>query len=141
MKNFYLFVILLFSVEPILAQGDDYHQFFTDNCLRIDYELVGNRDSETAVLKGLQEQGAWAGQQRISAKEAELGNYRISVVDSATGKLLYSNGFSSLSTSGSRHPRPLQPQLRSTTSALCRTPKTQLSSVLSAPITTSQAIL
>lgn len=96
MKNFYLFVILLFSVEPILAQGDDYHQFFTDNCLRIDYELVGNRDSETAVLKGLQEQGAWAGQQRISAKEAELGNYRISVVDSATGKLLYSNGFSSL---------------------------------------------
>ena len=87
---------LAFSVEPIMAQSDDYHQFFTDECLRVDYELVGNRDSETAVLKGLQEQGAWAGQQRISAKEAELGNYRISVVDSATGKLLYSNGFSSL---------------------------------------------
>ena len=96
MKKLCLLVILAFSVEPMMAQSDDYHQFFTDECLRVDYELVGNREGETAVLKELKTQGVWAGPKRVSTELAELGNYRISVADSATGKLLYSNGFSSL---------------------------------------------
>ena len=96
MKNLYLLVILAFSVNPIMAQIDDYQQFFTRECLRVDYELVGSRNNEMAVLKQLKCQGEWAGPQRISTEAALLGNYRYSVIDSATGKLLFSNGFSSL---------------------------------------------
>ena len=107
MKKLCLLVAFAFSVEPMMAQSDDYHQFFTDECLRVDYELVGNREGETAVLKELKTQGEWAGPKRVSTEPAELGNYRISVVDSASGKLLYSNGFSSLFNEWQQSPEAL----------------------------------
>ena len=134
MKKLCLLVILAFSVEPMMAQSDDYHQFFTDECLRVDYELVGNREGETAVLKELKTQGVWAGPKLVCAEPAQLGNYRISVVDSATGKLLYSNGFSSLFNEWQQSSEAL-------TSALCQCRAAPCFSALSAPIMTSPAIL
>ncbi len=79
-----------------LAQNIDYDQFFTDACLRIDYEMVGRRDTEFVVLKDLMEQGQWAGSKAISGQPAQLGNYRFSLIDSLSGRLIYSNGFSGL---------------------------------------------
>lgn len=89
-------VVLLSALQLGLAQNIDYDQFFTDACLRIDYEMVGRRDTEFVVLKELMEQGQWAGTKAVSGQPAQLGNYRFSLIDSLSGRLIYSNGFSSL---------------------------------------------
>lgn len=90
------FAVLLSAFQVAFAQNIDYEQFFTDACLRIDYEMVGRRDTEFVVLKGLMEQGQWAGTKTISGQPAQLGNYRFSLIDSLSGRLIYSNGFSGL---------------------------------------------
>ena len=89
-------VVLLSALQAVYAQNIDYDQFFTDACLRIDYEMVGRRDTEFVVLKDLMEQGQWAGSKAISGQPAQLGNYRFSLIDSLSGRLIYSNGFSGL---------------------------------------------
>ena len=88
--------VLLSALQAVFAQNIDYDQFFTDACLRIDYEMVGRRDTEFVVLKDLMEQGQWAGSKAISGQPAQLGNYRFSLIDSLSGTLIYSNGFSGL---------------------------------------------
>ena len=97
MRFFFTTVAVLLSALQLgLAQNIDYNQFFTDACLRIDYEMVGRRDTEFVVLKDLMEQGQWAGSKAISGQPAQLGNYRFSLIDSLSGRLIYSNGFSGL---------------------------------------------
>ncbi|MBO7495437.1 MAG: peptidase M64 [Salinivirgaceae bacterium] len=96
MKAIFAILLGLFSVASAFAQAADYEQFFTDKCLRIDYELVGRNDTEFVVLKDLLVQGQWAGKKAVSSQLAQLGNYRFSLTDSLTGRLLYSNGFSGL---------------------------------------------
>ncbi len=106
MKNCLIFVFV-FSVVPMFAQNIDYDQFFTDACLRIDYEMVGRRDTEFVVLKDLMEQGQWAGSKSISGQSAKLGNYRFSLIDSLSGTLIYSNGFSGLFNEWQQSPEAL----------------------------------
>lgn len=106
MKNCLIFVFV-FSVVPMFAQNIDYDQFFTDVCLRIDYEMVGRRDTEFVVLKDLMEQGQWAGSKSISGQPAQLGNYRFSLIDSLSGTLIYSNGFSGLFNEWQQSPEAL----------------------------------
>ena len=106
MKNCLIFVFV-FSVVPMFAQNIDYDQFFTDACLRIDYEMMGRRDTEFVVLKDLMEQGQWAGSKSISGQPAQLGNYRFSLIDSLSGTPIYSNGFSGLFNEWQQSPEAL----------------------------------
>ena len=96
MKTIVTILLGAISITSVFAQTLDYDQFFTDKCLRIDYEIVGRSDTEFVVLKDLLEQGQWAGTKHIDGRAAQLGNYRFSIVDSITGQLIYSKGFSGL---------------------------------------------
>lgn len=97
MRHFFGTAVAWLSiVQVVFAQNIDYDQFFSDKCLRIDYEMIGGCDTEFVVLKGLMEQGQWAGSKIISGQQAQLGNYRFSLIDSLSGRLIYSNGFSGL---------------------------------------------
>lgn len=87
------------AVCLLLAQSSfaqDFADFFEGKCLRVDYELVGNHDSELLVLKQMKEQGQWAGSNILSDSLMQYGNYRYSVIDSATNRTIYQRGFSSL---------------------------------------------
>lgn len=86
--------VFLLMVHYSSAQKSD--DYFTDKCLRVDYELVGNHDSEMLVLKQLKELNDWAGAKTVGDTATQLGNYRYSVIDSATNRVLYQRGFSSL---------------------------------------------
>lgn len=96
MKTIVTILLGAISITSVFAQTLDYDQFFTDKCLRIDYEIVGRSDTEFVVLKDLLEQGQWAGTKHIDGRAAQLGNYRFSLVDSISGQLIYSKGFSGL---------------------------------------------
>lgn len=96
MKTVFVLLLGLVSVAPLFAQNAEYEQFFTDKCLRVDYEMVGRSDTEFVVLKDLLEQGQWAGPKIVDGKAAQLGNYRFTLTDSLTGRIIYSKGFSGL---------------------------------------------
>lgn len=74
---------------------NQFERYFTDDCLRVDYELVGDSKSVSFVLKEMKMQGVWAGNRNVG-DTCQMGCYRFSVIDSVSGKMLYQNGFSSL---------------------------------------------
>jgi len=74
----------------------EYNRFFSNHTLRIDYLLAGN-DRECAVyLWQVKEEPYWGGPHNNLIDPWNSGNYRFSVYDTATDKLLYRKGFSSL---------------------------------------------
>ncbi|MBR5168421.1 MAG: peptidase M64 [Salinivirgaceae bacterium] len=73
----------------------EFERFFTGECLRVDYELVGDSKSVSFVLKEMKMQGVWAGNLNVG-DTCQMGSYRFSLLDSVSGKVLYQNGFSSL---------------------------------------------
>ena len=73
----------------------EFERFFTDECLRVDYELVGDSKSVSFVLKEMKIQGVWVGNLNVG-DTCQMGSYRFSLLDSVSGKVLYQNGFSSL---------------------------------------------
>jgi hypothetical protein len=78
-------------------QTKDFTFYFESKALRIDFELYGNANTESFILKQIKKQEIWAGSNRISnGLDLNLGTYRFSVLDSASNKLLYTQGFCSL---------------------------------------------
>lgn len=74
----------------------NFDQFFTDNTLRIDYLLAGN-DKETAIyLWQMKEEPLWGGPHNNLTDPWNSGNYRFSLYDSVSERLLFRKGFSSL---------------------------------------------
>lgn len=89
-------LLVMSMVMPLYSQVPDFDSFFSGKCLRIDYELAGNNQSEFLILKDLREQGLWAGAKTVGDTATQLGNYRYSVIDSASNRVLFQHGFSSL---------------------------------------------
>lgn len=99
------FIFIIFGLLFIGLTGfkwsnkieSNFDKFFENKTLRIDYELVGNYNSEIFVLKQIKKQNIWAGPIRLSdSLDLDYGNYQFSVYDSASNQLLYKKGFSSL---------------------------------------------
>ena len=74
----------------------NFDQFFTDKTLRIDYLLAGNDIETNVYLWQLKEEPLWGGPHRNLIDPWNSGNYRFSLYDSVSGRLLFRKGFSSL---------------------------------------------
>lgn len=77
-------------------QAVDFASFFTQKACRIDFQLAGNNTSATAYLSRIVEEPFWGGRQHQLDKYLNLGEYRFQITDSASGKLIYVDGFSTL---------------------------------------------
>jgi hypothetical protein len=64
--------------------------------LRVDYIHSGNAGEEHLALDGVVLEGPWAGAPESALDDTGLGKYRVEVVDSAGGRLLFSRGFASV---------------------------------------------
>jgi len=73
-----------------------FDQYFRDKTLRVDYLLAGNDTETVAYLWHLKEEPFWGGPKKNLVDPWSSGNFRYSLVDTATGELLYRKGFSSL---------------------------------------------
>ncbi|MGD9992339.1 MAG: M64 family metallopeptidase [Salinivirgaceae bacterium] len=92
-----LLIVFLTSFTKIQDSDFSFEQFFEKKVLRIDYELIGDAHTQQFVLKQLKKQNNWAGAEQLAKEtDSDFGDYRFSVYDSASNKLLYKNGFSSL---------------------------------------------
>ncbi|HKG92330.1 MAG TPA: M64 family metallopeptidase [Gemmatimonadaceae bacterium] len=82
----------------------DYARYFAERTMRVDYYHTGGpapggasgAPVEVVSLDQVVADGPWPGSRTRLVDDSEMGQYRFAVLDSASGQLLYSRGFSSI---------------------------------------------
>ncbi|WP_165806844.1 M64 family metallopeptidase [Balneicella halophila] len=89
-------LLLLFLLTPLVALSqNNFEKHFTENSLRIDFELAGNADEEFAILQSMKQEPHWGGNQQALIPKYNMGDYRITIKN-LDEEILYSKGFNSL---------------------------------------------
>jgi hypothetical protein len=73
-----------------------YGEWFTDEALRVELTHFGTRGRESFAVEGLAAEPIWPGPRRYLLDPTGLGKYRARVLDRATGRELFSQGYCSL---------------------------------------------
>jgi hypothetical protein len=76
--------------------GPEFDALFTGETLRIDVYHTGSRAEEEFTLDGLRVEGSWAGSRLNLLDDTNLGAYLFRMSEAATGRPIFSRGFSSL---------------------------------------------
>jgi len=99
MKKIFLLLLIVSSLfTAVFAQKQvKYSDYFTDNSMRIDYYLTTGHDTIISAIAQIKKEPYWAGTRTYLLDPFHYGYYRIIVTDSATGKVIYTNGYNSLS--------------------------------------------
>ena len=87
------FLVLLWATH--INANDFYNWFSTASC-RVDFHFTGNASSTSVSIHRIKQEPVWGGRTSKTDEFMNLGEYRFQVTDSATSKLLYVDGFSSL---------------------------------------------
>ena len=87
---------MLAGGSVLRAQNVKFNKYFHDATLRLDYHRVGNRQADTVRVLGCEKIPLWAGSLTQLLDPFDNGDYRVVVLDPATGKQLYSRGYNSL---------------------------------------------
>lgn len=73
-----------------------FEEFFADKTLKADYLFTGNKKNQSVVLDELKSMDGWAGRRNNLDKLPLSGNGQLTMVDKATGVVIYRTSFSSL---------------------------------------------
>ncbi len=84
------------AAVPIAEEPLPYDVVFESKTLRIDYFLSGDAGSETVFFSQMKEEPRWGGPQKNLVDPFGFGTYRYSLYDSASRKMIFSRGFSTL---------------------------------------------
>ena len=88
----------LFLGLAVCSSGycQSFEEFFADKTLRADYLFTGNKKNQSVVLDELKSMDGWAGRRNNLDKLPLSGNGQLTMVDKATGVVIYRTSFSSL---------------------------------------------
>lgn len=92
MKRVFILILLVYSTLVNAA----YHDFFTDDVLRIDYIRSGNAQDASIALHEIYRESPWAGSRVNLIDDFFYGEYRIEVKAMSVNQLIFSTGYSSL---------------------------------------------
>lgn len=95
MTKTFLSLFLGFSVCTS-GYCQSFEEFFADKTLRADYLFTGNKKNQSVVLDELKSMEGWAGRRSNLDKLALSGNGQLTMIDKATGMVIYRTSFSSL---------------------------------------------
>ena len=95
MTKTFLSLFLGFSVCTS-GYCQSFEEFFADKTLRADYLFTGNKKNQSVVLDELKSMDGWAGRGSNLDKLPLSGNGQLTMVDKATGVVIYRTSFSSL---------------------------------------------
>lgn len=95
MTKTFLSLFLGFSVCTS-GYCQSFEEFFADKTLRADYLFTGNKKNQSVVLDELKSMDGWAGRRSNLDKLPLSGNGQLTMVDKATGVVIYRTSFSSL---------------------------------------------
>ncbi len=95
MRNLALVCLLVLSAAEITAQPV-FDKYFIPSSLRFDYILAGNADTTLIYYHELRKEPFWGGSRTQLIDSFNYGDYMLNVRDVASGKLIYSHGYSNL---------------------------------------------
>lgn len=87
--------VLLFIFGAAFSQVA-YNDYFNDKVLRFDFMFAGTATSTTVYPVSFRQEASWAGPKGGLIDPFGYGNFRYELFDAASGKLIFSRGFSSL---------------------------------------------
>ena len=94
--------LLLFCVISTLTTAQSnksnsiFDRYFENQTMRVDYIHGGNSVSEGFKIFGIKNDGEWGGRVKVLNDPYNLGLYAFDIVDSASGKVIYTQGFCSV---------------------------------------------
>ncbi|HEX2865544.1 MAG TPA: M64 family metallopeptidase [Ignavibacteriales bacterium] len=88
-------VLFLFLTVSIMAQVE-FNDYFEPKTLRIDYFHTGTASTESVSMDELRMEPFWGGSHKNLIDTFGYGKYMVMVFDSASNKLIYSRGYSTL---------------------------------------------
>lgn len=96
MKNAVLLILLLLTGMVNAQSPVDFNAYFHNQTLRIDYFHTGDAKSEDITLDRIYKQGTWAGNPANCIQPFELGMYRVSIMDIASNRVIFTKGYNSI---------------------------------------------
>jgi hypothetical protein len=90
------FVLFLFLICCSSFFGQQYSDFFIDKACRIDFHFCGNATQTAVFLDKIKQEPFWGGRRAHLSNDLNLGDFRFHVLDSISGKQIYTDGFSVL---------------------------------------------
>ena len=73
-----------------------FEDYFMEKTMRFDFYHAGNAQTENFYFDEIIEEPYWAGNKRYLVDDREMGNQMFKVIDKASGKVIYSRGYSTL---------------------------------------------
>jgi hypothetical protein len=97
MRNIRLFFGALAAAASIQAGAQvKFGDYFTEKTMRFDFYHAGDANSEYFYFDEIIEEPYWAGNKNYLVDERRMGNQMFKVIDKASGKEIYSRGYSTL---------------------------------------------
>ena len=82
--------------KPVSGQGKAFFdQYFQDETMRVDYEHMGDSETEQVVLDRIYRQDLWAGSQKNLIDTLNYGYFRFQLFDEESGICIFSKQFNS----------------------------------------------
>ena len=95
MRYLFFSILQLLNLSSCMA-GGVFDSLFYRRTLRVDWILAGNHTTSNAYLSALRQEPYWAGSTRQVIDQTGFGEYRLLLKDSASGAVLYMQGFCTL---------------------------------------------
>ncbi|MCK5839807.1 MAG: peptidase M64 [Bacteroidales bacterium] len=92
MRKIFLFVFIILAGFA----SAQFHEFFENKTLRIDYYHAGDSQTDAYFLDEVRVEPFWGGSYLNLIETFEYGHYFFKVFDQESGKLIYSRGYSTL---------------------------------------------
>jgi hypothetical protein len=98
MKRVVFVIMLAWSAVIVFGQAKvPFNEYFVDKAMRVDIYLVGDAKEEFATLDHIYQEGIWPENPDSLIEPFENGSYSVKVYDIASNRLVYSRGFSDMS--------------------------------------------
>ncbi|MCF8435491.1 MAG: IgA Peptidase M64 [Ignavibacteriales bacterium] len=89
-------ILYLILFIPAVYTSADFTSLFKNNSMRFEYYETGNFNNSTISAGKLFREEKWFGRQLSTEDNFKYGNYRFEIIDSVSGQIIYSQGFSTL---------------------------------------------
>ena len=89
-------ILSVLSVVGTTCGQVKFDDYFTTKSMRLDYYHAGNAEDDYYFLDEVIEEPFWGGNKNYLVDDRKMGNQQFKVIDKASGKVIFSRGFSSL---------------------------------------------
>lgn len=89
-------ILSILSVVGTTCGQVKFDDYFTTKSMRLDYYHAGNSEDDYYFLDEVIEEPFWGGNKNYLVDDRNMGNQQFKVIDKASGKVIFSRGFSSL---------------------------------------------